>query len=142
MHETQTETSNSISPTPEKGAEAVSPTGLEGTENEAQRTLRIKTLNDAFRSTFLGGRVVMTEGVHSFMPIDQYEIIKKVHHFKDFSDENDPHGEHDFGSFQHKDQRVFWKIDYYNHDLSGGSEDPTDPSITNRVLTIILAHEY
>ena len=36
----------------------------------------------------------------------------------------------------------FWKIDYYDHALENGSENPADPEITRRVLTIMRADEY
>ena len=62
--------------------------------------------------------------------------------FNDFSPGNDLHGERDFGAFEHNGQRIFWKIDYYAHDIMHGSEDPTDPQQTVRVLTIMLASEY
>ena len=55
---------------------------------------------------------------------------------------NDPHGEHDFGSFEIDDRKVFWKIDCYDAAMEFGSEDPADPSKTTRVLTIMLASEY
>jgi hypothetical protein len=60
----------------------------------------------------------------------------------DFSDDNDPHGEHDFGSFELCSRTFFWKIDYYDSDLQHGSEDPTDPNKTTRVLTLMLAEDY
>jgi hypothetical protein len=34
------------------------------------------------------------------------------------------------------------KIDNYDPTLSGGSEDPSDPAQTVRVLTLMLADEY
>ena len=52
---------------------------------------------------------------------------------------NDPYGEHDFGSFDYKGQKIFWKIDYYDLNYEYMSENPADPTITNRVLTIMLA---
>ena len=55
---------------------------------------------------------------------------------------NDPHGEHDFGSFALAGRKFFWKIDAYDADMQFGSEDPTDPEKTTRVLTIMLAEEY
>ena len=62
--------------------------------------------------------------------------------FEDFDEDNDPHGEHDFGAFDHDDQTIFWKIDCYDRELKWGSPDPADPEKTTRVLTILLSEEY
>ena len=62
--------------------------------------------------------------------------------FDAFTEDNDPHGEHDFGAFDHAGHRIFWKIDYYDQSLEFGSENPADPAKTTRVLTIMLADEY
>lgn len=103
----------------------------------------IAELNDVLRTTFLTGRVMLTEGIRSLADADREEIITKVRTFNDFSDDNDPYGEHDFGAFDQPGVgKVFWKIDYYDRSLSKGSEDPADPSQTCRVLTILLAEEY
>jgi hypothetical protein len=56
--------------------------------------------------------------------------------------DNDPFEEHDFGSFEHDGERIFWKIDYYDRSLTKGSGAPSDPAQTRRVLTIMLASEY
>jgi hypothetical protein len=55
---------------------------------------------------------------------------------------NDPHEEHDFGSFEHAGKTIFWKIDCYDRDLNYGSPDPADPIVTARILTVMLAEEY
>lgn len=68
--------------------------------------------------------------------------IGRVATFTDFSADTDPHGEHDFGSFELAGRRFFWKIDYYDARMEFGSEDPADLSKTTRVLTIMLAEEY
>jgi hypothetical protein len=103
---------------------------------------RIRVLNDNFRSIFVGGQVVMTEGVDA-LPIDtKARVILAVQSFSIFTKENDPHGEHDFGSFEIEGQTYFFKIDYYALDMDGGSEDPADPEKTTRVLTIMRADEY
>jgi hypothetical protein len=108
----------------------------------AQKTERIRVLNDNFRTTFIGGQVVMTAGV-SELPIDvKAKALLTVKTFKEFTNDNDPHQEHDFGSFEIIDQKLFWKIDYYDPNCEYGSEDPSDPAKTTRVLTIMLAEEY
>jgi len=69
-------------------------------------------------------------------------IVERVRTFDDFSDDNDPYGEHDFGAFEQDGDKIFWKIDYYDRQLTQGSPDPTDPKLTTRVLTVMLASEY
>jgi Protein of unknown function (DUF3768) len=102
----------------------------------------IRTLNDAFRTTMTGGTVVMTAGVDALASDVKAMVIRRVATFSDFNKDNDPHGEHDFGSFTFVGRKFFWKIDYYDAKLEFGSEDPADPSKTTRVLTIMLASEY
>ena len=102
----------------------------------------IKTLNDNLRQTFCGGKVMLTQGI-SFKPtLEKAEIMEKVRQFDDFTEDNDPYGEHDFGSFDHNGEKIFWKIDYYDKSYQYGSEDPSNPEVTNRVMTIMLAEEY
>jgi hypothetical protein len=114
-----------------------------------RRLLTIRTLNDRLRKRagvpFFGrsqDRIVITQGIAALAPHDQLEAIARVRDFEDFSDDNDPHGEHDFGSFDQGGQTIFWKIDYYDAALEQGSEDPADPEQTARVLTILLADEW
>src|SRR5687767_9334010 len=103
---------------------------------------RVRDLNDAFRTTFTGGRVVITAGVDALPTNVKATAIRKVATFSDFSEDNDPYGEHDFGSFKLAGRTVFWKIDYYDQAMCGGSPDPADPQQTCRVMTILLAEEY
>jgi Protein of unknown function (DUF3768) len=106
------------------------------------RTRRIRVLNDNFRTTFIGGQVVMTAGVAD-LPLDvKARVILEVQHFTGFEAANDPHEEHDFGSFEIVGETFFWKIDYYDALCVAGSEDPADPSKTTRMLTIMLSVEY
>ena len=103
---------------------------------------RIRELNDQFRRTYQGGKMMMTSGIDALPVSVKSHILEKVRTFDAFSNENDPHGEHDFGSFEVEGRKIFWKIDYYDAAMEFGSEDPADPSKTTRVLTIMLASEY
>jgi hypothetical protein len=103
---------------------------------------RIRLLNDNFRTTFVGGQVVMTRGVAELPLGDKARVVLAVQTFADFNTDNDPHGEHDFGNFELAGENYFFKVDYYSPDLKGGSEDPADPEKTTRVLTIMRADEY
>jgi hypothetical protein len=103
---------------------------------------RIKTLNDELRRKHRGGQTVLTQGVASLGDEVVARIVKIIEDYDDFSEANDPWGEHDFGSCQIDDQTIFWKIDYYDLALSMHSPDPADPSVTERVITIMLADDY
>jgi hypothetical protein len=96
----------------------------------------IAKLNDRFRKSFKD--TVMTPGV---MYLDDVlGLAGKVQTFTDFTEDNDPYGEHDFGSFDWKGQSIFWKIDYFDQSLKYG-EDPLSEKC-RRVMTIMLASEY
>ena len=103
---------------------------------------RVRELNDAFRTTFEGGRVLITAGVGALPPILACEALQKVRTFTEFTPDNDPYGEHDFGRFELAGRKFLWKIDYYDKSTTFGSEDPADPEQTTRVLTIMLAEDH
>jgi Protein of unknown function (DUF3768) len=107
----------------------------------ALRTRRIRELNDRFRMGGNGHRV-LTAGIEALGQTEMMAVALKVMTFKDFNRDNDPRDEHDFGQFEHNGQVIYWKIDCYAPDLERGSPDPTDPTVTCRVLTIMLASEY
>ncbi len=112
------------------------------TSTTEPKTDRIRKLNDAFRRTFVGGAVMITAGVEA-MPLDQRRsLLQKVRSFEAFGEDNDPHGEHDFGAVDEAGVRCFFKIDYYDRKTEFGSPDPADPAVTTRVLTIMRADEY
>ena len=115
----------------------------EATMTTDSTTTKIAALNDLCRKAMgIAGRVVQTTGISALPPRDQSAIREKVEAFDLFTPDNDPHGERDFGAFEHDGERVFWKIDYYDITMTKGSEDPSDPGQTVRVLTIMLASEY
>ena len=70
---------------------------------------KIRALNDAFRTTMTGGKVLMTAGVNALPSDVQAMVIRRVATFSEFNAENDPHGEHDFGSFRSRVASSFSK---------------------------------
>src|SRR5713101_3039145 len=105
-------------------------------------TEKIRELNDRFRTTMTGGRVMLTAGVDALPSDVKAMVIRRVATFSEFTPDNDPHKEHDFGNFTLAGRKFFFKIDAYDASMEFGSEDPADPSKTTRVLTIMLASEY
>ncbi|MGE3279571.1 MAG: DUF3768 domain-containing protein [Alphaproteobacteria bacterium] len=105
-------------------------------------TDRIRELNDAFRTTMTGGKVLLTAGVNALPSNVKAMVIQHVATFSDFNEDNDPHGEHDFGNFTLAGRKFYFKVDYFDSNMEFGSEDPADPSQTTRVLTIMFAEEY
>jgi hypothetical protein len=88
------------------------------------KTILIRTLNDTFRRTFLGGAVMITAGMEA-MPIEQRRsLLQKVRSFEAFGEDNDPHGEHDFVAVDEAGERYFWKLEYYDRTMESGSPDP------------------
>src|SRR5712664_3326615 len=105
-------------------------------------TDRIRTLNDELRQQLSGGKAVMTPGIAALGSEAVHRLIQTIAVFDDFCTANDPHGEHDFGAFPFEGVEVFFKIDYFDRSLNFHSPDPADPSVTERVITLILAEEY
>lgn len=103
---------------------------------------RIRILNDTFRRSLTGGRILLTDGVGQLSPDSQALLLRRVATFDAFGSDNDPYGEHDFGALEHEGERYFFKIDYYDQSMSSGSDDPADPCKTKRVMTIMRADEY
>jgi len=103
-------------------------------------TTKICALNDAFRTTLCGGQLMLTRGIAG-RP-DAKAILKAVQFYNKFDTGSDPHQEHDFGAIECGGDKIFWKIDYYDKSLQYGSPDASDPALTTRVLTVMLAEEY
>ncbi len=107
------------------------------------KTQEIALLNDLCRKVpGLNGQWLITPGITTLPRAEQKAILGKVTNYTDFTEDNNPYGEREFGSFTHNGKKIFWKIDYYAPDMEHGSEDPADPSQTVRVLTVMLASEY
>ena len=121
-------------------------------DKDNRRAKRIAQLNDQVRkhvcipSQFIQAenphRIVITRGVTGIPSEVRFAIYALIRDFDAFTEDNDPYGEHDFGSIEHAGYKLFWKFDYYDHRLEYGSAHPDDPGQTCRVLTIMLAEEY
>jgi hypothetical protein len=109
----------------------------------------IRILNDAFRTdlvaiglALISNKLFITRGVADCGNDFIDRAVQAVREFSDFTEDNDPHGEHDFGSFELDGIQLFWKINYYDQNLDMRSPDAANPDVTRRVLTILLAEEY
>ncbi len=111
-------------------------------EKNEQTIQKIRELNDQLRSTGVGGKIMLTQGVLAQGQETAKQVLLLLKNYKDFTPDNDPYGEHDFGTITHNNIKYFWKIDYYDLEYEMHSADNTNPHITNRVLTLFLAEEY
>ena len=118
---------------------------------KAETAKAIAEQNDRFRQTWgadytIVGKIALTSGIFTLPPSVHVAFIQAVKLFNTFSEDNDPHGEHDFGAFEVTVANVtypmFWKIDLYDRSYAYGSEAPSDLTQTRRVLTIMLRSEY
>lgn len=103
----------------------------------------IRTLNDALRKNAEGnGEIKISSGVIALGRAFVSQVATAVREFDDFSEESDPCGEHDFGAVYVEGRKVLWKIDCFDLASEGLSQNPANPDVTWRVLTIMLAAEY
>jgi hypothetical protein len=115
---------------------------MQETTMTTTHTDRIRELNDRLRHNLSDGTAVMTPGIAALGQEAVERIVKTIAVFDDFCHANDLYQEHDFGSFEVEGQLIFFKIDYFDNDLTYHSPDPADPAATRRVITIMLAEEY
>ena len=102
---------------------------------------KIGQLNDAFRRSGCGGKILLTSSIRNKSHEDLWHIFQKIKTFDNFNGKNAPYGsEHNFGCFDYNGENIMWKIDYYSPDMKYFSEDPSDPQKTIRTLTIM--HDF
>ena len=102
----------------------------------------IAGLNDQLRKTGVGGTIMITQSVRRLAGFDAEALAAALANYSGFDADNDPHGERDFGDITLFGVNLLFKIDYYDKDLQFASDDPADASITNRVLTVMLASDW
>ena len=115
-------------------------------------TRKVADLNDQLRKDMFTGnmlkkhnlknKIVLTPGIAGLNLIDKEKVFASVKYFGNFTKNNNPWGEKDFGSFNFKKETFNWKIDYYDNDMKYHSPDKSNPDKTVRVLTIMKAEEY
>ena len=113
----------------------------------SETSQRIASLNDALRhdpGTGEHGRIMITRGVSALGVAFTLLALAMLKAFDDFSTDNDPWGEHDFGVMEVDGHTLFWKIDCFEKgsDYMAGAETPDNPATTDRMLTIMLDEEY
>ena len=120
--------------------------------DDVQYIRKIADLNDQLRKDVFTGnmlkkqnlknKLVLTPGIAGLNLKDKEKIFASVKYYGNFTKDNNPWGEKDFGAFNFKKEKYNWKIDYYDNTMSFHSPDKTDPDKTVRVLTIMKASEY
>ncbi len=128
-------------------------------DNQRDMCKAIAQLNDQMRKGFENheaydlGKFYYTQGVEykiaSMRDSDPDNALTKYHQFRktiadfdDFTEDNDPYGERDFGKVKTNIGDVYFKIDYFDTDYNMGAQDPSDPETCRRVMTIMLPEEY
>ena len=102
----------------------------------------IARLNDQLRKSGVGGTIVITRNVRGLEGLNAPELATAVANYDGFDEDNNPHGERDMGHFVLFDTDLYFKIDYFEQDLKFGSDDPTDASLTHRILTIMTKADF
>jgi hypothetical protein len=115
---------------------------LQSNSTALPRAEAIARLNDQLRKTGTGGSVMITQNLKHVTGFNVPTLMKALAEYGGFDADNDPHGERDFGDLVLWGYDLIWKIDYYDKDLKFGSDDPADPNVTHRVLTVMLASDW
>lgn len=109
---------------------------------DTPRAEQIAQLNDQLRKTGRGGAIMLTRGVRALPGFLPTELLAELASYDSFDTDNDPHGERDFGDIDVAGTNLLWKIEYFDISMTYASDDPADPTKTQRVLTVMLPEEY
>ena len=112
-------------------------------DDRVMRAARIARHNDILRQRGEGGVIVVTLGARALPSFDAPSLLLMLQTYDGFDEDNDPHGEHDFGDVEWPGGiSLLWKIDYYDEQMEYASPDPANAGATKRILTVMLASEY
>jgi hypothetical protein len=106
------------------------------------RAEAIARLNDKLRTTGEGGTIMITSNVQRITGFDPAILAAALANYVGFDADNDPHGERDFGDLTLLGHNILFKLDYFSKNLKYGSDDPANPDVTHRVLTVMLASDW
>ena len=86
------------------------------------RAARIRELNDQLRCKATGGRIVITCGIEALGADGVRNVLVSVAKFDDFTEDNDPWGEHDCAVLTVHGRRIIFKAEhnpdeFLNNDL-------------------------
>ena len=129
-----------------KAATAIAPSACELWERKADRPAPAKKatalLNDRFRQGDRSlGEYKLSRQVLALPKHKQKQLFKELQEFSDFNPQNDPSGDRSRGEIVMDNFTYIWKIDYLDTTMTMVSDDPADPSVTTRVLSIIRTGE-
>ncbi|UWR62781.1 DUF3768 domain-containing protein [Phaeobacter inhibens] len=115
---------------------------------EEEYSVDVKLLaqqNDAFRAVFPApqnaGRWFHTQSVAAMGPTFVLKAYAAIGSYDDFNTDIDPYGDHAMGKFTIDGETVWFKIDCYDVDYRYGSDQPDNPEMTRRVLTVMLSRD-
>ena len=85
---------------------------------------------------------MITPGIQALGAEGIARVLAAVAAFNTFTGRNDPYCEHDCAILPVDGIEVLFKLDYYDRHLVYHSPDPSDPTVTQRVMVVMLATEY
>ena len=109
---------------------------------DGTKVARIRHLNDLLRCKGIGRQVMITAGLDAMGEGFVARVLREIAAFTQFDAGNDPYGERDFARQIIDGEAIIWKIDYFDRNLEYHSPDAADPTVTVRVMTVMLAGEY
>jgi Protein of unknown function (DUF3768) len=103
---------------------------------------RIRDLNDRFRKSFQGGKILLTQSVSDLPDMVKAAALCEVQKFDAFTEANDPTNEHDFMMFEFCNRDFIFSITYYDKKMEHGSPDSADPDVTTRIGALMMVSDW
>lgn len=110
--------------------------------------IKIRSLNDRLRKVMPTTKdtILFVGDLSAEDVVIQTQVYSAVRAFDAFTEDNDPHGEHDCASLtveiNGEPRACMFKIDYYDQAMQFHSPDASDQELTRRVMSILYAVDY